>query len=252
VGGQTIQNATREAYGDQTVTGLLVKSLNVGSAWLSKEMGADTFYRYVQAFGIGRPTGVDVSGEVAGQLWLPGDFEHYHESNLGTNSFGQGLAVTPMQMIVAAATVANEGTRLRPHLVSQVIYADGTVSISQPVVEAQAISADTARLVTNMMVRVIEEGVPQARVEGYRFAGKTGTAQVYVPGGYDREKTIASFVGFGPIPDPRIVILVKLDHPKTSPWGSQTAALTFQRLAQRLCVVLGFAPEGLAAMEAAP
>ncbi|NLE45032.1 MAG: penicillin-binding protein 2 [Chloroflexi bacterium] len=242
VGGQVIQNATREAYGEQTVTDLLVKSLNVGSAWLSTQMAPDTFYRYVQAFGIGRPTGIDVAGEVGGQLWLPGDLEHYHDSNLGTNSFGQGLAVTPIQMAVAAATVANDGVRLRPRVVSQVIAADGTVSLSQSVMEAQPISSETARIVTNMMVRVIEDGVPQARVPGYRFAGKTGTAQVYVPGGYDRDATIASFVGFGPVPDPRMVILVKLDNPKTSPWGSQTAARSFQRLATRLCVVLNIPP----------
>jgi cell division protein FtsI/penicillin-binding protein 2 len=99
-----------------------------------------------------------------------------------------------------------------------------------------------------MMVRVVDEGVPKAQVEGYRIAGKTGTAEIPVPGGYDPEGTIASFVGFGPVPDPRLVILVKLDRPGTSPWGSQTAAASFQRLASRLFVVLGIPPqEGLLA-----
>jgi len=135
--------------------------------------------------------------------------------------------------------------------VAQRIGPDGTVSILQPVVEARVISPQTARMLMEVMVRVVEEGVPQARVEGYRVAGKTGTAQIPIPGGYDKEGTITSFVGFGPVPDPRLIILVKLDRPKTSPWASQTAAPAFQRLAARLFVVLDIPPEGMAVAEAA-
>jgi cell division protein FtsI/penicillin-binding protein 2 len=244
VGGRVIQNATRRAYGQQTVTGLLVKSLNVGAAWLSTQMGPDVLYRYLQAFGIGRLTGVDLASEVPGQLWLPGDLEHWHDSNLGTNSFGQGLAVTPMQMIAAIATVANDGTRLRPHIAARRVSHDGTVYRYEPVTEAQVVSPATARLVTEMMVQVVDEGVPKAQVPGYRVAGKTGTAEIPIPGGYDPEGTIASFVGFGPVPNPKIVILVRLDRPQTSPWGSQTAAPSFQRLASKLFVVLGIPPQG--------
>ena len=250
VGGQVIVNASRQAYGEQTVAGILIESLNVGTAWLSTQLGANAFYRYLQAFGIGQLTEVDLAGEVSGQLWLPGDFEHWYDSNLGTNSFGQGLAVTPLQMIVAVATVANEGTRLRPHIVAQRIGPDGTVSTFQPVVEAQAITPHTAGVLTEMMVRVVEEGVTQARVEGYRIAGKTGTAQIPIPGGYDKEGTIVSFVGFGPVPDPELIILIKLDRPKTSSWGSETAARTFQRLAAQLFLVLGIPPDGTEVAEA--
>ena len=250
VGGLVIENASRQAYGVQTVADILIHSLNVGSAWLSTQMGAGTFYRYMQSFGIGRPTGVDVAGEVAGQLLLPEDYERWHDSNLGTNSFGQGLAVTPLQMISAVAAVANDGARLRPHVVSQRIASDGTVSTFQPVVESQVIAPQTAHTVMEMMVRVVEEGVPQARVAGYRVAGKTGTAQIPIPGGYDREGTIVSFVGFGPVPDPQLVILVKLDRPRTSSWASETAAWSFQRLASRLFVVLGVPPDGTRVAEA--
>ena len=249
VGGQVIKNASRLAYGEQTVSDMLVKSLNVGAAWLSVRMGPDTFYRYVQAFGIGRRTQVDLAGEVAGQLWLPGDYEHWYDSNLGTNAFGQGLAVTPLQMITAIATVANDGTRLRPHVVGRRVTSDGAVSTSQPVIEAQAISPQTAGQLTEVMVRVVEEGVPHARIAGYRVAGKTGTAQIPIPGGYDKEGTIASFVGFGPVPDPQIVVLVKLDRPQTSPWASETAARSFQRLTGRLFVVLGVPPDGMQVAE---
>jgi len=246
VGGVVLENASHEAYGDRTVSDILIRSLNVGAAWLSTQMGPDLFYRYVQAFGIGRRTGVDLAGEVAGQVLLPEDYQRWHDSNLGTNSFGQGLAVTPLQMISAVATVANDGTRLRPHVVGQRVAADDTVSTCQPVVESQVISPQTARAVMKMMVRVVEEGVPQAGVAGYRVAGKTGTAQIPVPGGYDKEGTIVSFVGFGPVPDPRLIILVKLDRPKTSSWASETAARSFQRLASRLFVVLGVPPDGAA------
>jgi len=250
VGGVVVENASRQAYGDQTVTDILVHSLNVGTAWLSTQMGAGTFYRYLQAFGLGRPTGVDLAGEVAGQLLLPQDYERWHDSNLGTNSFGQGMAVTPMQMISAVATVANDGARLRPHVVGQRVAADGTASSCQPVVESQVISAQTARTLMDMMVRVVDEGVPQAKVEGYRVAGKTGTAQIPIPGGYDKEGTIASFIGFGPVPNPRLIVLVKLDRPKKSPWASETAARSFQRLTTRLFVVLGVPPDGTRVAEA--
>lgn len=249
VGGQVIRNASHQAYGEQTVADLLIESLNVGAAWLSTRMGPDIFYRYVQAFGIGQPTGVDLAGEVSGQLWLPDDYERWHDSNLGTNAFGQGVAVTPLQMIAAVATVANDGARLRPRIVAKRIGPNGTVSTRQPVVEAQVISPQVARTLAEMMVRVVEEGIPRARVEGYRIAGKTGTAQIPIPGGYDKEGTIASFVGFGPVPDPQLIILVKLDRPKTSSWASQTAAPTFQRLAARLFVVLDIPPEGVAVAE---
>ena len=250
VGGRMIQNASREAYGQQTVSDVLIKSLNVGSAWLSTQMGPDVFYRYVQAFGIGRPTGVDLSGEVSGQLWLPGDYERWHDSNLGTNSFGQGVAVTPLQMVVAVATVANDGARLRPHIVAHRVTSDGTVSVFQTVVEAQVISPQTARTLTDIMVRVVEEGVPESKVIGYRIAGKTGTAQIPIPGGYDPEGSIVSFVGFGPVPDPQFVVLVKLDRPQTSPWASRTAALSFQRMARRLFVILDIPPENVTVAEA--
>ncbi len=242
VGGQVIENASHQAYGKQTVSEIMIESLNTGVAWLGTLMGPDTFYRYVQAFGIGQPTGIDLAGEVSGQLWLPDDYEHWHASNLGVNAFGQGVAVTPMQMIVAAATVANDGTRLRPHVVGQRIAPDGTVSTFKPVTEAQVISPQTARTVSDILVRVVEEGVPQAQVPGYRIAGKTGTAQIPVPGGYAKEGTITSFVGFGPVPNPEIVILVKLDRPQSSSWASKTAVPTFQRLATRLFTVLGIPP----------
>ncbi|MEA3374886.1 MAG: penicillin-binding protein 2 [Chloroflexota bacterium] len=244
VGGQTIRNATGKSYGESSVADLLIKSLNVGAAWVSKQMGPDVFYRYLQDFGIGERTNVDLAGEVTGQLWLPEDIEHWHPSNLGTNSFGQGVAVTPLQMVTAVATVANDGARLRPHVVGRRIASDGTVSVYQPVLVERVISPETARQLTEIMVRIVEDEVTLARVEGYRVAGKTGTAQIPIPGGYAREGTIATFAGFGPMPDPELVVLVKLDRPQSSQWASMTAAPTFQRLMSRLFTALAIPPEG--------
>jgi cell division protein FtsI/penicillin-binding protein 2 len=243
VGGQAIRNATRQAYGQRSVTEILVKSLNVGAAWLSTQMGPDIFYRYVQEFGIGEGTQVDLAGEISGQLRLPDDIEHWHPSDLGTNAFGQGVAVTPLQMVTAVATVANDGARLRPHIVGRRIASSGNTSIFHPVLQEQVISPETARQLTEMLVQVVEEGATLAQVPGYRVAGKTGTAQIPIPGGYAREGTIATFVGFGPVSDPELVVLVKLNRPKSSPWGSRTAAPTFQRLASRLFIVMGIPPE---------
>jgi cell division protein FtsI/penicillin-binding protein 2 len=244
VGGQTIRNATGKVYGESSVADIMIKSLNVGAAWLSKQMGPDLFYGYVQDFGIGERTDVDLAGEVRGQLWLPEDVEHWHPSNLGTNAFGQGVALTPLQMVTAVATVANDGARLRPHVVGRRIAPDGTVSVYQPVLVERVISPETARELTGILVRAVEEGATLAQVEGYRLAGKTGTAQIPIPGGYAREGTIATFVGFGPVPDPELVVLVKLDRPQSSPWASRTAAPTFQRLTSKLFTALGIPPEG--------
>ena len=251
VGGALITNAFfDQANREHTVADILVHSLNVGSAWLSTQLDTDIFYRYLLAFGIGRPTGVDLAGEAAGQLWLPNDYEHWHDSNLGTNSFGQGLAVTPIQMITAVATVANDGVRLRPHIVARRIAPDGTTFRFRPMVEAQVVSRQTARAVMEIMVQAVEEGMPSAKVDGYRVAGKSGTAQIPVPGGYDKEATITSVVGFGPVPDPQLIILVKLDRPRTSSWASDTAAPTFRRLASRLFVMMDLPPSGMAVAEA--
>jgi cell division protein FtsI/penicillin-binding protein 2 len=241
IGGLTVTNWDLGEYGEQDMTGLLVHSLNVGAAWLSDQMGTDTFYSYIRDFGFGQLTGVDLEGEVIGELRLPDDLE-WVDSDLGANSYGQAIAVTPIQMISAVAAVANEGRLMLPHVVSRRIHPDSSAEVRQPVVRDQPISAETAQILTEMLVQVVEHGVPQAQVPGYRIAGKTGTADISVPGGYDPEGTVASFVGYGPASDPELIILVRLDRPQTSRWGSETAAVVFSRLASRLFPMLGILP----------
>jgi cell division protein FtsI/penicillin-binding protein 2 len=243
VGGAVIRNSSWDLQGQYSVPDILLYSLNVGVAWLTQRMGAETFYRYVNGFGIGQKTGVDLEGEVAGVVWTPQDYAYWHDANLGTNAFGQGLAVTPLQMISAVAAVANDGVRLQPHIVSRRVDSDGKVFTHPSLVEARVISTETAQAVTAMMVRAVQEGPRQTQVEGYRVAGKSGTAQIPVPGGYDPQATIASFVGFGPIPDPQVIVLVKLDRPRTSQWAADTAAPTFSRVMARLFILLRIPPQ---------
>lgn len=242
VGGRVIYNWDRKPYGEQDMTGILVHSLNVGAAWLSLRMGPDVYYRYVRAFGFDNLTGVDLEGEVVGEVRMPGNLE-WHDSDLGANAYGQGLAVTPIQMICAVAAVANEGRLMQPYLVGQQVMPDGSVQVREPVVRGQPISPETARTLTDMLVQAVDQGVQQAQVPGYRVAGKTGTAEIPVPGGYDPQETIASFVGYGPADDPQLIILVRLDRPQVSRWGGETAAVVFSRLASRLFPMMGIAPD---------
>jgi cell division protein FtsI/penicillin-binding protein 2 len=195
----------------------------------------------VRAFGFGELTGIALQGEASGRVRTAGDLD-WHDSDLGTNSYGQGLAVTPIQMISAVAAVANGGELMVPYLVQRQVLPDGTTMTHQPVVRGRPISPGTATALTDILVHVVEENATLAQVPGYRIAGKTGTAQIPVPGGYDPEGTIASFVGYGPAEDPELIILVRLDRPQTSRWGSQTATVVFSRLASRILPILGVPP----------
>ncbi len=247
VGGRVIRNWDRRGYGLVTMTDGLVKSLNTVAAFVSTSMGKDRFYTYVRRFGFGTLSGVDLASEGPGMVKLPGD-SYWFPSDLGTNSFGQGIAVTPIQMLTAASAVANRGTLMQPHVVHQFIYqgpeyGEERVAQVEPMVVRPAISQQTAETLTHLLVRVVEDGATKAQVPGYRVAGKTGTAQVPTPYGYHATYTIASFVGFAPADDPQFIVLVKLDKPTASPWGSQTAAPTFQAIATRLFSYLQIPPD---------
>ncbi len=247
VGGRVIRNWDRRGYDQVTMTDGLVHSLNTVAAFISTSMGKSQFYTYLRRFGFGHLTEVDLASEGPGMVKLPGD-SNWFPSELGTNSFGQGVAVTPMQMIRAAAAVSNRGLMMKPYAVHQYITFDedtGRERVIQvePMIVRQAISQDTARTLTNLLVQVVERGATKAQVPGYRVAGKTGTAQIPTPYGYHPSDTIASFVGWVPADDPAFIVLVKLDKPTESPWGSQTAAPTFRAIAERLLVYLQVPPD---------
>ena len=247
VGGRVIRNWNRQGNGLVTMTDGLVKSLNTVAAFISTSMGKENFYTYLRRFGFGILTEVDLDSEGPGMIKLPGD-SHWFPSELGTNSFGQGIAVTPMQMIVAVSAVANRGTMMKPYIVHELIATDSEsgqerVVQVQPMVVRRSISQETAGTLTSMLVEVVDRGATEAQVPGYRIAGKTGTAQVPTPYGYHDTDTIASFVGFAPAEDPQFIVLVKLDKPRASPWGSQTAAPTFAAIAERLFAYMQIPPD---------
>lgn len=244
-GGVIIHNATGAAYGQQDLQGILGHSLNIGVAELSTHvMGANVFYRYVRDFGFGQTTGIEVTGESAGFIHMPTDWD-WADSYLATNAFGQGIAVTPVQMAAAVAAIANDGDLMQPHIIAERYFPDGQTVATQLHPLNQPITADTARILSEMMARAVEEHITTAQVPGYRVAGKTGTAQIPTTGGYDKEAVITSFVGFGPLPDPEVLILVKLDRPNVPPemrWGTKTAAPVFQKVAAKVFVLLGIPP----------
>lgn len=250
VGGHKIHNWDGEAWGPQTMVGCLQHSLNVCLAYVAAEkLGASKLYPYLEQFGLGQLTGVDLAGEIAGQLRTPGHPE-WTESDLGTNSFGQGLSVTPIQLMAAVGALANEGVMMQPHVVRQVVSPQGVYWPGETVL-GRPIEPETAQVLSSMLSQSVDEETRYAEVVGYELAGKTGTAQIPTEYGYDPYKTIASFVGWGPVEAPQFVVLVRLDKPTISPWGSVVAAPVFQRVVERLVVMLEIPPQGSEAQLAA-
>lgn len=236
VGGISIYNWDRAAHGVVDMTQVLVQSLNVGVATISTRMGPTNFYTMMDNFGIGRATGVDLEGEAAGTMHVPGEPD-WSESHIGTDAYGQGVSVTPLQLLTAVNAIANDGLMMQPHVVHEIHDGD-QVYYSQPSALGRPISSETARIVTEMMVATVRDGVDQAGIPGYTVAGKTGTAEIPSPLGYEANATIASFVGFLPADDPQVSVFIKLDRPTSSQWGSQTAAPAFRRMVERLVVLL--------------
>lgn len=245
VGGVGIRNWDNGAWGPVDMIGCMEHSLNVCMAHLSKEMGATTFYNYLSAFGIGHMTNVDLASETPGHLKRPGDSDWF-DSDLGTNSFGQGVATTPLQLTAAIAAVANGGTAMQPHILLKVQRGDH-VHVTQPQVVGRPIKPETAATLGDLLAQSLErgEGGENVLVPGYRIAGKTGTAQIPIPGGYHPTDSIASFIGWGPVDDPQFVVLIKLDRPATSIWGSETAAPLFGQMVKRLTVLMEIPPDAV-------
>jgi cell division protein FtsI/penicillin-binding protein 2 len=245
IGGRTIYNSDRRGHGNVDLTTAMELSLNVIASKIALATGAKPFYQYLHNFGFGSVSGVDLAGEIAGTVKNPGDGIWY-ESDLGTNSFGQGIAVTPLQMANAIAVLANGGKLMRPYIVDRVIYPDGSTETRSPRVIRQVVKPETAQMLTDILSHSIaKESTNKANLPGYRIAGKTGTAQIPVPGGYDPKWTIASFGGYFPADNPQYVILVKIDRPTKSPWGSQVASPIFSAVARQIAQLTGLPPDSV-------
>jgi cell division protein FtsI/penicillin-binding protein 2 len=242
-GGYWIHNWNYGAWGEQTMQGCMQHSLNVCLASVAKDMGNEKFYESMQKFGIGHRTGVDLAEEVPGRLKIPGD-EDWYEVELCTNAFGQGVAVTPIQMVTAIGAVANDGKMMQPHVLRA--YIDKGAQYVMPTnVLGTPITEQTAHTLTEMLSGSLEEEASSALVEGYRIAGKTGTASISTPNGYDPDWTNASFVGWGPVDDPKFLVYIWLEKPSTSEWGSVVAAPVFRRVFERLVVLTNLPPDDI-------
>lgn len=229
--GYTIQNSDEKVYGTQTMTQVLENSLNTGAIYAEKMVGNKNFADYVKRFGFGETTGIEMMGESAGNISNLKNTKS--DINFFTASFGQGITVTPIQLISAYGALANGGMLMKPRIVDKVISYDGTEEQVSPAEVRRVISKRAAFEISEMLKSVVIKGHgKKAGVPGYAVGGKTGTAQVTSAGtrGYEEGKTIGSFVGFAPVHDPKFVILVKIENPKDVIWAESSAAPTFGEL----------------------
>ncbi|HVA25861.1 MAG TPA: penicillin-binding protein 2 [Chloroflexota bacterium] len=231
-----ITNWNGKGHSPENATQVLQYSSNVGAATIGWKIGAAKYYPHLQDFGFGARTGVDLSGEVPGQLLVPGQ-PNWTPSNLVTNSFGQGIAVTPLQLVTAVAAVANGGMMVKPHVVREVRGPDGTQQVGTTEIR-RVLDPQVAATLTKMLVDSAKIGEAQlAVVPGFNVAAKTGTAQVASPtGGYAAGKFIASLMGFAPADNPKFVMLVKIDEPRDVPFGSEVAAPVWREIAKQLFI----------------
>ncbi len=243
LGGFTIRTWNNKYYPDSTMSDVIIHSDNTGMVFVGQKLGLDKFYSYLENFGFGSLTDIDLQDESSPELRPKKD---WREIDLATASFGQGIAVTPIEMITAISSIANWGNLMEPHIVSEIKDENSSFEI-KPKIIRQVVSREAAKTVTEMMVKAVDEGEAQfykkkAGLENFKIAGKTGTAQIPVAGHYDPNKTIASFVGFAPADNPKFVILVRYDQPSASIFGAETAAPTFFSIAKSLFTYYKIAP----------
>src|SRR3989344_1794610 len=230
--GRTIKNWDLKAHGRVTMTNVIEQSINTGAVYAMQQIGKDRFYNYVKQFGFQSLTGIALPGEQAGSLGtLKTSFQ---DINFATASFGQGVAVTPLQLITAVSALANGGQLMRPYILSNV----------EPQVVRRVISEEAARQVTEMMVSAVKKA-EVAQIPHYRIAGKTGTAQIPDPknGGY-LESYIHTYVGFAPATQPKFVVLFKVDRPQ-APLAGATVVPAFRELTEFLLNYYNVPPDNL-------
>jgi cell division protein FtsI/penicillin-binding protein 2 len=225
---------------NSTMTEVIQHSDNTGMVYVGRKLGLDRMISYIKKFGIGEMTGIDLQGEAVPALreknqWYPID--------LATATFGQGITVAPIELLTAFSAIANGGQRMEPHVVASIQTQEGKEVKIPPKVLNRPISSKTAKIMTEMMVNAVDKGESKwAKPKGYRIAGKTGTAQIPVEGHYDPNKTITSFIGFAPADDPKFLMLVVIDRPTTSIYGSETAAPLFFKAAKNILNYYGISP----------
>lgn len=229
IGGRTMYNFARKKWGQRTMTEVLEKSINTGAVFAEKQVGSERFLKYIEAFGFFEKTGVDLAGEIFSDNKA---LKQGREINLATASFGQGIEITPLQLVRAFSAIANGGKLSRPYIVEKI--GDSDIINKKDERAPAVISPKNASQLAAMLVNVVENGSgKKADIPGYYVAGKTGTAQVPLKDrrGYYSDKTVQSFIGFAPAFDPKFLILIKLDNPKAKDAG-ESATPIFRDLAK--------------------
>lgn len=240
IGGYSIKTWNDTYQQNLSMTDAIKYSDNTGMVFAAQKMGLDRMLSYLKKFGIGEKTGIDLQGEGVPAMrprsnWYPID--------LATASFGQGISVTALELLSGVSAIANKGVRMEPHVVASVETADGETIVIPPKKINQPISERTAKIMTEIMVTAVKEGESKwATPKGYRIAGKTGTAQIPVEGKYDPKNTIPSFIGFAPADDPKFIMLVVLNRPTSSIYGSETAAPIFFNIAKKALTYYNISP----------
>lgn len=218
----------------------LANSDNTAMIFIAEKLGAERLKHYLQQFGLGESLHIDLQGDLDTPFpkqWGPVE--------LATISFGQGISLTSLQLMRAVSTIANDGVMMRPQIVQGVSDpASGTLIEAEPFKEREVISKETADTLSTMMIESAEHGEAQWTASpDHRIAGKTGTSQVAIEGGYLEDATIASFIGFAPPENPKFVMLVKLVKPTSSVWAAETAAPLWYSVADDLFLVLNIPPD---------
>lgn len=230
-GVHTVRNYDNKAHGVQTMTGVLEHSLNTGAVFVARLLGRERHLEYMEKFGFGVAAGIDLPGEVLGNI---SNINDGRDIDFATASFGQGVSVTPLQMASATGALANGGTLMRPYIVERVIDDSGNEKITHPTAVRRVVSTSTAETTTKMLVSAVRNGFEnRAGVKGYFVAGKTGTAQIPKPGGGGYSDAVAhTFVGYAPAFHPRFLILLRLNEPKGNLFASNTLTPAFHDLAE--------------------
>lgn len=237
IGEYTIRTWNNKYEGKITMTRILEKSSNVGMVYVGSKLGKNNILKYLKNLGFGGVTGIDLQGESAGYLR---DF--WTDIDYATVTFGQGIVVTPIQMIRAFSSVINGGNLMRPYIVKAINTGASTQTV-KPKLDKKIYSEKTSEIMRKMLVSTVERGEYKwVKPEGYKIGGKTGTAQIAVGGRYDTSKTIASFIGFAPADKPKFIALVVLKEPKSSIYGSETAAPLFFEIARELLYYYNISP----------
>ncbi len=240
IGGYTIQNSQQKVYGVSTMTQVLEKSINTGVVFVEQLIGGELFKKYIEAFGFGEMTGVDLAGEVSGNLK---NIRENREINYATAAFGQGVSMTPLGMALAISAIANDGKLMKPFMVEKMVMANGEEKKTEPQVWRQVITPATAAKLTAMLVSTVRNGYDKIKIANYFVAGKTGTAQIATQQGYSETETNHSFVGYAPAYNPKFLILIKLEKPQGIEFASESLAPAFGELTQYLLNYYEIPPE---------